>query len=1092
MSRPFPVWALSLVFAVAFPVAAFSQDEPALDDEEKKEETLPLEASDTIEFTTDEGTWMSLDVSSDGETIVFDLLGDVYTLPIGGGDAAQIVGGISFEAQPRFSPDGETIVFVSDRSGADNLWLADADGSNPRALTKGRHQHFISPSWTSDGDYVIASRSGNGINTYSLRMYHKDGGSGIDIGPPPPPPPSPGSDGPRPTRQNKLGGAAAPDGRYIYYAQRNGLFNYNATFPIWQIVRFDRETSETSTLTNAQGSAMRPLLSPDGRYLVYATRFETGTGLRVRDLETSEERWLAYPVTRDDQESVASRDTMPGYAFMPDGESLIVPVDGKIKRVDFFSGEISDISFTAEVKAEIGPRVIFESRIEDSDNVRARLIRWTSLSPDGKRVVFTALNKIWIMDVPLGTPERLTDSEAGEFMPTWSPDGEHVAYATWSSQGGHIFRVAADRSDPPEQLTSRPAYYSDPVYSPDGEKIVFISGSTAGQLFSDLQQQEPDLPYDDGSGAGEIGGIPRGSGLDLRWIPSSGGDSTLIAGTQGGRFPHFTSDPERVYFTSNSGLGSLRLDGLDRKTHFRISGTGAGPNKPTAEQIHISPDGMRAFVSLQNKHYLISVPSAGKETIRISIAGEDSANVPVTKLSAEGGDYLGWSKDGEWLTWALGDTFYRRRPDSAFPEVSVAVIEATRARPSGSVVLRGASIITMRDDQVIKDGEILVTANRIVGVGARGTLPVPAGTEEIEVSGKFIIPGLVDTHAHMWAPRGVHQTQVWQYLANLAYGVTTTRDPQTSTTDVFSYSDLVETGEILGPRVFATGPGVFSRSGLDDKEATRDFIMRYKEAYRTPTIKAYMSGDRIVRQWVIMAAREFGIMPTTEGGLDMKLDLSQMSDGFTGLEHSLPIQPLYNDVARFVAGTRTFYTPTTLVAYGAPWTENHFFETTDVHGDMKLRRFIPHELLDSMVRRRGQWFLPEEYGHKGIAKGVADIVAAGGRAGVGSHGQMQGIGYHWELWSMQSGGMPNHDALRVATIFGAEAIGYRQDVGSLEAGKLADLVVLDRNPLEDIRNTNSIRYVMKNGEIFEGDTLDQIWPEEKKLPEQYWWNQDPK
>ena len=258
---------------------------------------------------------------------------------------------------------------------------------------------------------------------------------------------------------------------------------------------------------------MRPLLSPDGGHLVYATRFETGTGLRVRDLETSEERWLAYPVTRDDQESVASRDTMPGYAFMPDGESLIVPVDGKIKRVDFASGEIHDIPFTAEVTAEIGPRVIFESRIDDSDNVRARLIRWTSLSPDGKRVVFTALNKIWIMDVPLGTPRRLTDSESGEFMPTWSPDGVYVAYATWSSQGGHIFRVPADRSAPPVQLTSRPAYYSDPVYSPDGEMIVFISGSTAGQLFSDLGQQETDMPYDDGAdSAGEISGISRGGG----------------------------------------------------------------------------------------------------------------------------------------------------------------------------------------------------------------------------------------------------------------------------------------------------------------------------------------------------------------------------------------------------------------------------------------------------------------------------------------------------------------------------------------------------------------------------------------------------
>jgi imidazolonepropionase-like amidohydrolase len=211
----------------------------------------------------------------------------------------------------------------------------------------------------------------------------------------------------------------------------------------------------------------------------------------------------------------------------------------------------------------------------------------------------------------------------------------------------------------------------------------------------------------------------------------------------------------------------------------------------------------------------------------------------------------------------------------------------------------------------------------------------------------------------------------------------------------------------------------------------------------------------------------------------------------SGHEHSLPIQPLYKDVTEFVARTKTFYTPTTLVAYGAPWTENLFFETTDVHGDEKLRKFIPHELLDTMVRRRRQWFTAEEYGNKGIAKGVADVVKAGGRAGVGSHGQMQGLGYHWELWSIHSGGLTSLEALRVATAFGAEAIGMLQDVGSLEPGKLADLVVLDKDPLEDIRNTNTIRYVMKNGEVFDGNSLDRVWPNPKKLEKQWWQGTDP-
>jgi imidazolonepropionase-like amidohydrolase len=445
------------------------------------------------------------------------------------------------------------------------------------------------------------------------------------------------------------------------------------------------------------------------------------------------------------------------------------------------------------------------------------------------------------------------------------------------------------------------------------------------------------------------------------------------------------------------------------------------------------------------------------------------------------------------VIWALGNTINRQALTADTPEAFHPVVEAPRAKPAGTTVLTGARIVTMKGDEVIAKGDVVITGNRIEAVGPAGAVKRPAGAKVIDVAGKTIIPGFVDVHSHMWPPRGVHQTQVWQYLANLAYGVTTSRDPQTSTNDVFAYADLVDTGDILGPRILATGPGVFSSSGLDDKESVDAFLKRYKEDYKTDTIKEYVAGDRIVRQWIILAARKHHLMPTTEGALDMKLDLTQMIDGYTGSEHSLPIQPLYKDVTEFVAKTHTFYTPTTLVAYGAPWTENYYFENTAaLHEDPKMRRFIPHELYDTMVRRRGQWFLADEYGYKGIAKGIADIVHAGGRAGLGSHGQFQGLGAHWEIWDLQSGGLTPHETLRVATLFGAESLGLEKDLGSLEGGKLADLIVLDKNPLTDIHNTLSIRYVMKNGVLYDGSTLDTVWPNPKKLDAQYWWNGEPK
>lgn len=1119
-------------------------------------EGLPLEPAGTLEFTTNEGTWISLDVSPDGEWVFFELLGDIYKVSIDGGDAARVTEGMGYDSQPVVSPDGQWLAFVSDRAGADNLWISRLDGSDARKLSSGRQNGFVSPAWTPDGRYVIVTRTGR---DGGLRMFHVDGGSGIALdgdadeeGPG-----GPGGPGGAPAR---VGAVMDPEGRYLYFAESVSSPGSRGQFPMWQIGRRDMVSGEVDRITQNELSAFRPELSPDGRLLVYATRHETQTGLRVRDLETGADRWLIWPVQRDEQESggAPSRDTFPGYSFTPDGEEVVVTFDGKIHRVDVDTGDTTPVPFEARVALDVGPDLTAPYRVPQGP-VRARLVQSPAASPDGARVAFSVLTKIYVAELlgddTVGEPRRLTASADWEFKPAWSPDGEWIAYVTWGADGGHIWRARADGSGQPQRLTPYPAFYTDITFSPDGSRIVGLRGN----------------PYQRHRTFSEFGGLRVP--LDLVWLPAEGGDVELVVPARGLGAPHFTEDPDRIYVYSDEGLMSLRYDGTDRRVHLKVTGprNPRSPRPPAAETVLMRPDGRWALAKVVNQLWVVAVPQVGGEPPTVNVR---SPALPAERITDIGADYFGWADGGDTVTWTIGSTFYRRPFDSidfapdeeenqaeeeeggaegesqhsgeggdeegpegdgggeaegdaggqeageqeeqeeksaekdrqdeepefldrADPvEAYEIVMEFPRAVPEGTIVLRGANVITMAGDppgsEVVEDADLVVTGNRIAAVGRRGTVEVPAGAHEVDVSGTWIVPGFVDTHAH-WEFRthDVLEPHNWSLVANLAYGVTAGLDVQTSTNDYFAYQDLVETGQSVGQRAFMTGPGIFSTNDFRSYEATLAYLQRYVHHYRTPNIKSYMVGNREQRQWVVKAAAELGLMPTTEGGRDMKLDITHAIDGFHGNEHTLPVIPLFRDVVELYARTRTAYTPTLLVQYGGPSAREYFFSRTEVHDDDKLARFTPHNRLDEMTRRRSFWARDDEFVFAEAATQAARIQRAGGLVGVGGHGELQGLGYHWEMWAHEAGEMTPREVLQAATIDGARIIGVEADLGSLEAGKLADLVVLERDPLEDVRATTDIRWVMKNGELYDDDTLRKVWPEGQELPPFWWWDAGP-
>lgn len=1078
---------------------------------------LPLEMADTLRLTLSEGTWMSVDVTPDGASVVFELLGDIWRVAVDGGTAEPILSGPSYDSQPRVSPDGAWIAFISDRDGHDNLWIVRSDGTQPKKLTSEsqRTNSMLSPTWTPDSRYVIATRSGP---RGGMRMYHVDGGSGVSLEEA-----ESGGSGGSDNTPARIGAVVSPDGEWLYYAQAGN--EGSGELPNWQIARRSMDTGESDPITQAEGSAFRPALSPDGTTLVYATRHETQTGLRVRDLETGADEWLIFPIVRDEIESGGSpsRDVLPGMAFTPDGTGLITTFGGKLWRVDMATGDAREIPFTADVELAIGPDLTEPYRVGEGP-VRARLVQDPRQSPDGRRLAFSVLTKLYVMDLPDGTPRRLTESDAWEFKPTWSHDGRWIAYVTWDMEGGHVWKVRSDGSGQPQRLTEHQAFYTDLAFSPDGERIVGLRGNAylRHQTFS------------------EFGGlrIP----LDLVWLDADGGPVNLVSPARGLGAPHFGPREDRIYVYSRDGLISLRYDGTDRRTHVKVTGpSSGGPTPPPASTVLMRPDGAWALAAVNNQLHVVAVPPVGGDGASVSVRG--SAGVPTAQVTDIGADYFAWADGGETITWAIGSSFFRRpfeslefvregpadaddeeegdddeegddedaegddeaaegddeqeAPDDpldADDSVERVDIELTfpRAVPDGTVAITNATLITMDGDQVVDRGDIVVTDGRIAALGPSGSVAIPQGAQVFDAAGRYVVPGFIDTHAH-WEFRthDVLEPQNWTLVANLAYGVTSGLDVQTSTNDYFAYQDLVDVGQSVGQRAFMTGPGVFSGNAFTSYDAVYNYLRRYKEHYRTPNIKSYMVGTREQRQWVVKASEALGLMPTTEGGRDMKLDMTHAIDGMHGNEHTLPVFPFYDDVVQLYARTRTAYTPTLLVQYGAPGALPYWLATEEVHDDAKLNRFYPHNRLDEITRRVGRWARHDEYGFAEAAAQALKIKRAGGLVGVGAHGELQGLGYHWEMWSFAAGGWTPREVLEAATIDGARIIGIEQDLGSLEVGKLADLVVLDGDPMVDIRNTNTVRWVMKGGELYEGETLTRVWPSRRELAPFWWWSAEP-
>ena len=1020
-----------------------------------------------VRFTTTEGTWMNLDVSPDGRTVVFDLLGDLYLLPIEGGAARRITSGPAFDLQPRFSPDGSRISFTSDRAGGDNIWTVAADGSDPRQVTDEDFRLLNNAVWTPDGEYLVARKhftSGRSLGAGEMWMFHRSGGAGLRL------------TERRNDQQDAGEPAVSPDGRYVYFSEDltpGPQFEYNKdpNAGIYAVRRLDRETGELETIIGGPGGAARPQPSPDGRHVAFVRRVRDETALFLWDTETGAETPLVGGLSRDQQETWAIFGVYPNYAWTPDSRGLVYWANGGLHRLDVEARETTPIPFTADVDLTVTEAVRSE-RPAWTERFTVRMIRDAATSPDGRRLVFAALGHLWTRRLPDGAPERLTkDDDRFEYDPAFSPDGRRLVYTTWSDEAYGEVRVLDLRSGRSRVVSRRPGHYNTPRFSPDGRHVVVQRGGGSG-LRGGLHALDTGIYVMEADGSGE----------------------RLV--TENGRDPRFDADGDRVYYLTGGGLSkeykSIDLDGSDERTHFTLE---------YATDVVPGPDDKYvAFVEAFNV-YVAPFPLAGGAVA----LNKDTKAVPVTRVSRDAGTDLHWTSAAT-LRWLIGPEVFTRSLDEAFafrpgapdalpPPDSTGTpvgLVAEADQPDGAVAFVGARILTMDGDRVIEDGTVVVRGNRIAAVGPRAEVEV-GGADVIDVAGHTIMPGLVDVHAHAGHfGTGMLPQANWNYYANLAFGVTTMHDPSASTELVFSLSELVQAGETVGPRVFSTGSILYGADGdiraqINSLDDARSHLRRLK-AVGAFSVKSYNQPRREQRQQVLAAARELDMLVMPEGGSTFFHNLTMIVDGHTGIEHAVPVAPLYNDVLGLWGSTRVGYTPTLVVGYGGLWGENYWYAESNVWENERLLQFTPRGVVDARSRRRV--LAPDtEWWHVTLAEAAKDLADRGVPVYLGAHGQLQGLGAQWELWMLGQGGMSPLEAIRAGTLDGAAYLGMDGDLGSVEAGKLADLLVLTGNPLEDLRETQNIRYTVANGRVYEAETMDQVWPERTRRPT-FWFERD--
>ena len=976
-----------------------------------------------IEVTLEEGTDFAAAVSPDGRTIVIDLQGTIWQLPATGGTAKALTDALGDARQPTFSPDGKRIAFQSYRTGNWHLWAVSAEGTDLRQLTFGPFDDR-EPHWSNDGSKIVFSSDREG--TYDLweleleagRLHRLTTGAGNEFTP-----------------------AWSPDDRRIAFVSEQDLVivpslpgsrttisgeGISESLRSVQVLFRDGKQRTVATVT---GNASAPSWSPDGTRLLF------------NEIEALESRLLLLDVTESGSSSSASQPrlvTLPEEDVFPFRASWLSPTeflytaDGKIKRRSVDPNDPETVAFKATVTLE---RHTYKRRRRDFDSTDPQPVLGIvtpAVSPDGNNIAFVALGDLWLLPIG-GKPERLTEDSFVELHPAWSSDGERLVYAC-DRAGTVDLWIRNLRTGEDRRLTDRPGAETYPAWSPDNSLVAFSEGEGALELVDVVSGEVFDLhaPL-------------RGPGR-ATWSS----DGTVVAVSAFNRYSsRFREGRNDILLISRDGSPDRRV------TPFPHRSIGSrGTDGPAW-----SPDGsMMAFTS-----------DGAVWVVPVSKAGEPIG--PPQRFANELAEAISWTGDSRAILFMAADRLQRVSLDDGRVETLPLELTWRRKLPTDRLVVHAGRLFDGRSDSLRRDVDIIIAGHRVQDITPHRSELHSGRT--VDSSQGTVIPGLIDMHAHQEAGFGEVLGPIW-----LSYGITTVREPAANAYEARERLESISSGKRIGPREFFTGPTfdgsrTYYKGALAmDAGAQLEAELQRARKLEYDFIKTYVRLSDPVQKRIVERAHEMGISVTSH-------ELYPAAAyGTDGVEHYRGTSRrgyspkatwtfrTYQDVIEILARSGMATTPT-MGVFSFPLAA---VREPALIEDRRLNLFPSPVIASTRAAMEGarKDRVSEANRLERLGRIVKDYSEAGVRILVGTDIDPYAVSLHAELQHfVEEAGLSPFQALQAASLHAAESLGAAEDLGTIEPGKLADIVIVDGNPLEEIRDARRVRTVIKNGVVYE-------------------------